>query len=135
MEHTESPRAPGSSRARLAEISRREHEQVYAVAVSGELDISNVQELRTATMEIPNEALGLVVDLSGVTFLDSSTARLLFDLQQGLPRRGQVLRVVCVPGSPPARTLQLMAFDERLLTAASEQEAIETIRTEVPLPD
>lgn len=136
MEHTESPQTQGTwFRAGLAEIVRREHEQVYSVVVSGEVDISNVQELRAATMEIPNDALGLVVDLSSVTFLDSSTARLLFDLQQGLPRRGQVLRVVCAPGSAPARALQLMAFDERLLTAASADEAIQMVRHEVPLPE
>jgi len=48
--------------------------------ITGDIDLSNVEEW-TATLEaaVPNHALGLVVDLSGVTYLDSTGIRLLSD--------------------------------------------------------
>jgi anti-sigma B factor antagonist len=116
---------------RLGEISRAEQDGVYVVAVTGELDISNVAELREAAMQIPNQALGLVVDLSAAGFIDSATVGLLFELRQALERRSQGLRVVCPPGSPAARALELMSFDAPAREAAGAAEAVAAIRREL----
>jgi anti-anti-sigma factor len=117
----------------LAEFERRELDGVYSVAITGELDISNVGALRDLAMQIPNRALGLVVDLSGATFIDSATIGLLFELRQGLGRRSQALRVLCPPGTPSERILTLMSFDSQLLSEGSMEDAIAAIRDEVPL--
>ena len=119
--------------AGTAEIQLHEHDQVYCVVVRGELDVSNVGQLRTSAMRIPNTALGLVVELTDSSFIDSSTVGLLFELKHSLARRSQALRVVCRAGSPPARVLAMTAFDENLLAETSEQDAIEAVRREVPL--
>ena len=128
--------APGAGivdDAGIVEIQLHEYDQVYCVVVRGELDVSNVGQLRASAMRIPNSALGLVVELTGSSFIDSSTVGLLFELKHSLARRSQALRVVCRPASPPARVLAMTAFDESLLAETSEQDAIEAIRREVPL--
>jgi anti-anti-sigma factor len=123
--------ARAGARSRLAKIERREDDDVFTVAVSGELDISNVEALRDAAMTIPNSALGLVVDLSATEFIDSATVGLLFELQQSLPRRGQALRVVCPPGTAAERVLAMMSFDGRVRDRATTADAIAAIRREV----
>ncbi|HTU77197.1 MAG TPA: STAS domain-containing protein [Solirubrobacteraceae bacterium] len=119
----------------LATIERCEEEAVRLVAVRGELDISNVGALEDATLDLANEALGMVLDLSGATYIDSSTLGLLFKLQRSLQRRGQALRVVCAPGSSARRVLELTGFAHELTCAADREAAIAAIRREVPLCD
>jgi anti-anti-sigma factor len=122
-----------SEQPELANVQRTEHDGVYALAVAGELDISNVRTLRDAAALVPNDALGLVVDLTETTFVDSATVGLLFELKHNLERRAQVLRVVCEPGSPAERVLSMTSFDESLRGEPTLQDAIEAIRREVPL--
>jgi anti-anti-sigma factor len=117
----------------LVEIERDEHDGVRVVAVAGELDISNVAALEDATFDLPNEALGMVLDLTATTFIDSATIGLLFDLDRALGRRGQPLRVVCSPRAPARRVLDLMSFDPDALTEEDSAAAIAAIRRAAPL--
>jgi anti-anti-sigma factor len=117
----------------LVEIERNEHDGVRVVAVAGELDISNVAALAQATFDLPNEALGMVLDLSATTFIDSATIGLLFDLHSALARRGQPLRVVCSQGAPARRVLDLMSFDSDALTEQDSAAAVAAIRRDAPL--
>jgi anti-anti-sigma factor len=117
----------------LVEIERDEHDGVRVVAVAGELDISNVSALEQATFDLPNEALGMVLDLSATTFIDSATVGLLFDLYSALARRGQPLRVVCPQGVPARRVLDLMSFDGDALTDEDAAAAVAAIRRDAPL--
>jgi anti-anti-sigma factor len=117
----------------LVEIERDEHDGVRVVAVAGELDISNVAALEQATFDLPNEALGMVLDLSATTFIDSATIGLLFDLHGALARRGQPLRVVCSRGAPARRVLDLMSFDGDALTEEDSAAAVVAIRRDAPL--
>jgi anti-anti-sigma factor len=123
----------GDGEAKLAAIERGESDGVSTVAVDGELDISNVGVLRDAAMQLPNHALGLVVDLSRASFIDSATAGLLFELQASLARRSQELRVVAPPGTPAERVLEMMSFDPGARAEASAEQAAEAIRREMPL--
>ena len=72
----------------------------------GEVDLSNVDDL-TLVIEaaVSNAALGLVLDLSDVTYLDSTGLRLIFRLSRRLLDRQQQLRLV-VP--PEARILPVL---------------------------
>jgi anti-anti-sigma factor len=117
----------------VVEIKRGEHDGVRVVAVAGELDISNVAALEQATFDLPNEALGMVLDLSATTFIDSATIGLLFDLHSALARRGQPLRVVCSQRAPARRVLDLMSFDGDALTEEDPAAAVAAIRRDAPL--
>jgi anti-anti-sigma factor len=119
----------------LAVIERSERDGVRIVVVAGELDVSNVGGLEDATRGISNEALGVVVDLRGATYIDSATIGILFKLHRRLRGRGQVLRVICVPGSNTWRVLELTGFDRRLRAEQDREAAIDAIRAAVPLGD
>jgi anti-sigma B factor antagonist len=119
----------------LVDIERFEHEGVRLVTVAGELDISNVGALEEAAFDLPNEWLGVVLDLSAATYIDSSTLGLLFKLQHSLQRRGQALSVVCTPGSSARRVLELTGFGRQFACQANRDDAIAAIREAVPLAD
>jgi anti-anti-sigma factor len=57
---------------------------------------------------VPNDARGLVLDLSGVTFIDSSGIRTLFDLAGRLTNHQQLLHLVLPDESQLRRTLLLL---------------------------
>jgi anti-anti-sigma factor len=96
----------------LARIESSEEQGVRVVAVTGELDISNVRALEDATFDLPNERLGVVLDLSATSYLDSATLGLLFRLSGDLRRRGQGLGVVCAQGSSARRVLDMTGFQD-----------------------
>ena len=79
-------------------------------AIAGEVDISNVDRIAASLTSFSNLALGLVVDLREVDYLDSAAVSLLHDLAMRLRQRAQRLIVVCPPGSPPRDVLELTAL-------------------------
>ncbi len=118
------------SNIELAQIESGERDGVHTLAVSGELDISNVGQLREAVAEIPNDSLGLVVDLSEATFVDSATVGFLFELKHSLEQRAHALRVVAPAGSPAERVLSMTAFDGAVRGEGSLDEAVQAIRAD-----
>ena len=78
-------------------------------AVDGEIDISNSEVLGTELSHaVPNDARGLVLNLSAVTFIDSSGIRTLFDLAARLAEHQQLLHLVLPDSSQLRRTLLLL---------------------------
>ena len=122
-----------STSSGLARVQSSERDDVRVVAVSGEVDASNVQVLRDATLDLRNDALGIVLDLSEASFIDSATIGLLFELDNALSRRRQALRIVCPEGSPADRLLELTAFDPDTLAERECDAAITAIRQQLSL--
>jgi anti-sigma B factor antagonist/stage II sporulation protein AA (anti-sigma F factor antagonist) len=89
-----------------------EDPEVPVAYIEGEVDISNA-DLFAALLHaaVGNAALGMVLDLSGTTYLDSAGIRLLFELARRLTRRQQQLRLVVPPTSPVLRVLLLTAVE------------------------
>ena len=76
--------------------------------LTGAIDLSNVDELgRQVEQAVSNRARGLVLDLSGVTYLDSTGLRLIYRLARRLGDRQQRLRLVVPDGSRILRVLTL----------------------------
>ena len=70
--------------------------------------MSNAPYVREQLVEsMPNEALALVLELSGCRYLDSAAIEVLFELSRRLGRRRQELRLVVPPDSPLRRVLEL----------------------------
>jgi anti-anti-sigma factor len=63
---------------------------------------------------VPNQAIGLIVDLTGVRYLDSSGIRMLFDIARRLERRQQRLSTVIESGSPVHELLAMVGALDRL---------------------
>jgi stage II sporulation protein AA (anti-sigma F factor antagonist) len=94
----------------LASVSSAEHGGVLVITITGEVDISNIEGIAHVIHTQPNTDDGLVVDLSKVSYLDSSAVSLLHDLAMRLRSRAQRLIVVSPEGTPPRRILELTAL-------------------------
>jgi anti-anti-sigma factor len=71
------------------------HDAVGIVTLGGEVDIVQAHDLRARLMgAIRNEDLGLVVDLTRATYIDSVGVSLLFELAERLSQRQLGLAVV-----------------------------------------
>jgi anti-anti-sigma factor len=76
--------------------------------LTGAIDLSNVEDLgREVERSVSNRARGLVLDLSGVTYLDSTGLRLIYRLARQLGDRQQGLRLVVPDDSRILRVLTL----------------------------
>jgi anti-anti-sigma factor len=77
------------------------------VRLAGEVDMVASPALADRLQAaVPERALGLVVDLSLVTYLDAHGAQLLVDLAGRLGRRRQRLALVAPGGAPVRRVLE-----------------------------
>lgn len=99
-------------RDRIAGFEFEQRDGVVIVSVEGEIDSSNAPDLRLALSDrLPSASRALVLDLSRVTYLDSSGIHLLFDLGRRLAARRQAIRLVVPERAPMRRVLELCAID------------------------
>jgi anti-sigma B factor antagonist len=85
----------------------------YVVTPAGELDLGTVDELRTAIAARPPECPSLVLDLSELTFFDTSGMRLVVETLQDAHRSG--ISLALVRGSEDVQRLFALAgMDDRL---------------------
>jgi anti-anti-sigma factor len=100
----------GAGSGELASLSAAEHGASLVLAISGEVDISNIDSIAEVIYALPNTEEGLLIDLSDVSYLDSSAVSLLHDLAMRLRSRAQRMIVVSPPETPPRRILDLTAL-------------------------
>ena len=76
--------------------------------ISGEVDMSNAEEMGATVIGVtPNEAQGVILDLSKVDYLDSAGIYVIFGMRSSLQARGQALILVIPPSSPVYDALRL----------------------------
>ena len=96
----------------LATLRIRQRGTVVLAAVEGEVDLSNRDRLTAElTKSVANSATGLMLDLSGLEFLDSSGVHMLYDLAERLANRQQRYAVVLPLNRPPRRAIELSGVD------------------------
>jgi anti-anti-sigma factor len=99
----------------LLEISEEWHDDVPVLRMEGEIDISNVEEIRGRMRDlVTNRSLALVVDLTPTTYLDSAGINLLFAVGEEMRGRQQHLHVVLNESSPLMRMVTLTGLDKSL---------------------
>lgn len=108
----------------LAQVSWRSRDGVPIVEITGEIDMSNAARLKEVLTQLPNQALGLVVDLRQTTFIDSSGISLLHDLATRMTDRSQRLVIVCDSQSLPLRVLKLAGVDTRIPVLGDGAQAV-----------
>jgi anti-anti-sigma factor len=90
-------------------IATNGSDEVVVAQVSGEIDLASAPVVRAELAEaVPNQALGLVVDLTTTSYLDSSGVSLIFELAERLGRRQQQLRLVVPEKAPLRRVLRIV---------------------------
>jgi anti-anti-sigma factor len=93
--------------------------------VSGEVDMSNAEDVgATVVGATPNEARGVVLDLSRVDYLDSAGIYVIFGMRASLQARGQSLILVIPPGSPVHDALRLSGAERPGEIAETVEEAL-----------
>jgi anti-anti-sigma factor len=102
--------------------------EVLTARITGEIDLSNASELEeTIVGAVPNTALGMVVDLSGVEYLDSAGVRMLVHLVERFRWRQQVMRAAAPDGSRVRGVLSMAGADGVIPVDATVTEAREWI--------
>lgn len=93
------------------------------VSIAGELDIATVPHLTAALQGEPvADAEAVVVELTGVTFMDSTGLAALMTLKRDLDARGGRLLLACPEG--PARLLfDVSGVDAQLALYSTREEA------------
>lgn len=97
---------------KLADVERDLRDDILFVKLSGEIDMSNADQLRRGLASMtPNNALGLVLDLADVDYLDSAGIHLVYRLRESLRTRGQDLKLVIPADSVVNDTLRLAGVE------------------------
>jgi anti-anti-sigma factor len=105
------------------DVQRRN--DVAIVKPYGELDLATVETLRAALDGVEN-AGHLVLDLSGLSFIDSTGLRLLVVLHQRSQRDGFQLSLVA-PAAPADKAIRLSGLDRALPFVAADDD-VDAIR-------
>lgn len=110
---------------RLADVEFTTQDTVLIARVTGEVDLSNAERIREVLVETTeNHIHSLVVDLSGLDYLDSAGIQLIYTLRESLRGRGQVLRLVIPSDSPVRHTLHLAGVEASVEMLESVEEAL-----------
>ena len=115
---------------RLSVEDSAEAEGVAVLAVGGEVDLANADDLAIA-LQAPDVAgaTAIVLDLSDVTFLDSSGLRVVL---LAAKEHGERFATVVADESAVARLFSLVEVSERLNVARSRSEALEALPSGAP---
>jgi anti-sigma B factor antagonist/stage II sporulation protein AA (anti-sigma F factor antagonist) len=102
-----------SSASPLRIVVRADHDTV-TVALGGEFDLNAAPQFSSCADEVVAHGIAnVVIDLAGLTFIDSSGIAALVDLHRLLNASGRRLRVVNV-GVQPAGVFDLTGLRETL---------------------
>ena len=103
---------------------RRIDDDTHVVAVSGEIDLFTAPEFKQRMSEpIDAGRSQLVVDLSGTTFIDSSSLGVLIGAHRRLKLRGGSLVVVCTSDAI-AKTFKVTGLDGVFTVAPTVESAL-----------
>jgi anti-anti-sigma factor len=109
------------------EVSHRD--AVGVVALAGDVDIVQANSLRERLLgAVQNEDLGLVVDLSDTTYIDSVGVSLLFELAERLAERQLRLAVVLPQAGLVERVLTIVNLKSVAAIHPTVDEAFSAIR-------
>jgi anti-anti-sigma factor len=109
----------------LARLRVRERGNVVMAVVEGEIDLSNASALLgDISSGVPNSARGLLLDLTGLEFLDSSGVHMLYELADRLTTRQQRFAVVLEADAPPRRAIELSGVEPASWLFADQSSAL-----------
>lgn len=99
------------------------------VTVSGEIDVATAEQLRVRLAGPAGDGRRVIVDLSGVSFIDAAGARVLAGAAARAAARGGSLQLAAA-GRLVRRVLALTGLDQRIPMAATVAEARATLRSD-----
>jgi anti-sigma B factor antagonist len=113
----------------LADVSFSTDGDIVIASLRGEIDLSNASELDdTIGRRLTNDVLAVVLDLTGVDYVDSAGIHVIYDLHERLRKRGQDICVVIAPGAPIGEALRLADVPRAVGAADSVEAALASLR-------
>jgi anti-anti-sigma factor len=106
------PPAAAPARPQPFDVDVQQRDDVMIVRPRGELDLATVETL-SAALDGIDTAGRVVLDLRGLSFVDSTGLRLLVALHQQSERDGFALMLIA-PAAPADRAIQLSGLDQAL---------------------
>jgi anti-anti-sigma factor len=114
------------------QLSLRREGRVAFASIDGEVDLANASSLGEAIAEgIGNDAMGLVLDLTKLGYLDSAGVRMILTLASRCRRSRQRIRIVAPEGSRARRILTLAGV-ERLVSLDEGVDEAEAAIADMP---
>jgi anti-sigma B factor antagonist len=105
------------------------HGDVVVARLEGDIDLANTPTVSAMVLgSVPNDALGLVVDLTDVRYIDSVGIRMLFTFVRALHAGRQGMAIALPAGSPVRKLLKITHLDEATVLRASVDEAVAALR-------
>jgi anti-anti-sigma factor len=112
-----------------ARFQQRESDGVQIVEASGEIDISNYEQLRQLLKDVSAKSTGaVVVALNDVTYLDSHTLQVLTDASRRLATNRRRLLVVSPHNTAAGRILRIANLNLAVPIFESMEEALISLR-------
>ena len=109
------------------------HDAVPVAALSGEFDVLEASRLRERlTSAVRNQDLGLVLDLTAVSYIDSAVINVMFELAERLSTRQLRLALVVPEGGLVERVLGIVNIDAVADVQRELEPAIDAIRATAP---
>lgn len=105
----------------LAAVRWERQDRSARADLIGEVDISNADDVLRELLSAADQGVGdLLVDLSGLRFIDSAGIAVMDRLTRALASGGTRLRIHAAEGSVAARTLALAGMDRVLPMSTGE---------------
>jgi stage II sporulation protein AA (anti-sigma F factor antagonist) len=106
-------------------ISTQRRDRIAVIEATGEIDLETAETLAAALRsQIAAGVDGIVLDLLGVPFMDSSGLKVLLKTSNELRDR---LVVVLSPGSPVCRLLEIAEIADRISVRATVEDAVASL--------
>ncbi|MGI5281912.1 STAS domain-containing protein [Nonomuraea polychroma] len=103
------------------------------ISVSGEIDTTNADQLESFAGQVRRPGEPLVLDLSGLTFLDSTGLNVLLRLNSTAQEQGGGLHLAALR-KIPARLLKITGVDRAMQIHANVDEAIAALAASSAVP-
>ncbi|HEY2604289.1 MAG TPA: STAS domain-containing protein [Thermoleophilaceae bacterium] len=117
--------------AEIATLIVERRDDLQLLRIAGEVDISNAGALEEdISAAVPNDAAGMVLDLSDTDYFDSAGIRMLFELAQRLEGRRQSLTLVVPAESLIRHSLIVTEVEQAMAVHETLDGAVEAMRTE-----
>ena len=105
-------------------ITEQRREDTVVLALEGELDLRTAPSLRMRLAEVlQRRDADVVLDLEGVTFIDSTGLAAMLNALRRLTRAGRCLMLAC-PDGPVLRILRLTRLDSTFSVHAYVEDAL-----------
>ncbi len=103
---------------------------VVVARIEGDIDFGSAGDLGADILRaLPDTAIGLVLDLTEVRYVDSGGVRVFFELAAHLAGSGRRVALAVPETSPIRRLIKITRLEEAVLLCTAAPECAEMLRT------